>query len=137
MRATVKAFTQASLYLTIGGAALLMVLPFYWMIITAFMPAPDIIAFPPKWLPTSLTLEHFTAAFAKAAWLTYYWNSFVVATVSVGCSLLFGLFAGYAFAVYRFPLQGFFFLFDSQHPDGARAGHLGRPIHHAREDQLG
>ena len=94
----------------IGGVAVLMVLPFYWMIITAFMPAPDIIAFPPKWLPTSLTLEHFATAFAKAAWLTYYWNSFVVAMVSVGCSLLFGLFAGYAFAVYRFPLQGFFFL---------------------------
>jgi multiple sugar transport system permease protein len=49
-------------------------------------------------------------AFEKAPWLAYYWNSFVVATVSVGCSLLFGLFAGYAFAVYRFPLQTFFFL---------------------------
>jgi len=110
MRATVKAFVQANLYLAIGGVALLMVLPFYWMIITAFMPAPDIIAFPPKWIPTRPTLEHFSAAFAKAAWLTYYWNSFVVAAVSVGCSLLFGLFAGYAFAVYRFPLQSFFFL---------------------------
>ncbi len=110
MRATVKAFVQTNLYLAIGGVALLMVLPFYWMIITAFMPAPDIIAFPPKWIPTRLTLEHFSAAFAKAPWLTYYWNSFVVATVSVGCSLLFGLFAGYAFAVYRFPLQTFFFL---------------------------
>ena len=40
----------------------------------------------------------------------YYWNSLVVAVVSVGCSLLFGLFAGYAFAVYRFPLQNLLFL---------------------------
>ena len=109
-RPVLRSLAKLNLYLLVGGVALLMILPFYWMIITAFMPAPDIIAFPPKWLPTSLTLEHFTAAFAKAAWLTYYWNSFVVATVSVGCSLLFGLFAGYAFAVYRFPLQGFFFL---------------------------
>jgi ABC-type glycerol-3-phosphate transport system permease component len=97
-------------YLVVGAVAALMILPFYWMIITAFMPAPDILAFPPQWIPTRLTLEHFVAAFAKAPWLTYYWNSLVVAVGSVSCSLLFGLFAGYAFAVYRFPLQNFFFL---------------------------
>jgi hypothetical protein len=42
------------------------------MIATAFMPASDIIAFPPKWIQTRLTLEHFAVAFAKAPWLTYY-----------------------------------------------------------------
>lgn len=110
MRVALKAFGQLNIYLVVGGMAILMILPFYWMLMTAFMPAPDIIAFPPKWIPTRLTLEHFTVAFEKAPWLAYYWNSFVVATVSVGCSLLFGLFAGYAFAVYRFPLQNFFFL---------------------------
>jgi multiple sugar transport system permease protein len=110
VRAALKTFGQLNIYLVVGGVALLMILPFYWMIMTAFMPASDIIAFPPKWIPTRLTLEHFTVAFEKAPWLAYYWNSFVVATVSVGCSLLFGLFAGYAFAVYRFPLQNFFFL---------------------------
>jgi multiple sugar transport system permease protein len=110
VRAALKAFGQLNIYLVVGGVAVLMVLPFYWMLMTAFMPAPDIIAFPPKWIPTRLTLEHFTVAFEKAPWLAYYWNSFVVATISVGCSLLFGLFAGYAFAVYKFPLQNFFFL---------------------------
>lgn len=109
-RSILAGFCRLGLYLVVVGVAALMVLPFYWMVMTAFTPAPDIIAFPPKWIPATPTLEHFSAAFAKAAWLTYYWNSFVVATVSVGCSLLFGLFAGYAFAVYRFPLQSFFFL---------------------------
>jgi ABC-type glycerol-3-phosphate transport system permease component len=110
VRAALKVFGELNIYLVVAGVAALMILPFYWMIMTAFMPAPDIIAFPPKWIPTRLTWEHFVAAFAKAPWLAYYWNSFVVATVSVGCSLLFGLFAGYAFAVYRFPLQSFLFL---------------------------
>lgn len=101
---------RVPLYLVVGGLAIVMILPFYWMVITAFSPAADIIAFPPKWWPTRLTLEHFGEAFAQARWLLYYWNSLVVAAASVGCSLLFGLFAGYAFAVYRFPLQNFFFL---------------------------
>ena len=109
-RSALAAFGKLNLYLAISGLAVLMILPFYWMVVTAFSPAPDIIAFPPKWIPSRVTLEHFAEAFAKAPWLAYYWNSFVVAVVSVGCSLLFGLFAGYAFAVYRFPLQNFFFL---------------------------
>ncbi|MBI2116539.1 MAG: carbohydrate ABC transporter permease [candidate division NC10 bacterium] len=109
-RSALVAIGKPPLVLAVSGVAILMILPFYWMVMTAFVPAPDIIAFPPKWIPSRLTLAHFAEAFAKAPWLAYYWNSFVVAVVSVGCSLLFGLFAGYAFAVYRFPLQNFFFL---------------------------
>lgn len=109
-RSILAAIGRVNLYLAVIGIAVIMILPFYWMVITAFVPAPDIIAFPPKWIPSRLTLEHFAEAFAKAPWLAYYWNSIVVAVVSVSCSLLFGLFAGFAFAVYRFPLQNFFFL---------------------------
>ncbi len=109
-RSVLFALTRVPAYVVVGALAVLMVLPFYWMVVTAFSPAVDIIAFPPKWIPSRLTLEHFTAAFTQARWLLYYWNSLVVAVVSVGCSVLFGLFAGYAFAVYRFPLQNFFFL---------------------------
>jgi ABC-type glycerol-3-phosphate transport system permease component len=109
-RSVLQGTAKLNLYVIAAGIAVIMVCPFYWMGITAVSPAPDIIAFPPKWIPSHIVLEHFLVAFAKAPWLVYYWNSFAVAAVSVGCSLLFGLFAGYAFAVYRFPLQTFFFL---------------------------
>jgi len=110
LRSVLQGTAKLNLYLIAGAIAVVMACPFYWMVITAVSPAPDIIAFPPKWIPSRIILEHFYVAFAKAPWLVYYWNSFVVAVVSVSCSLLFGLFAGYAFAVYRFPLQTFFFL---------------------------
>jgi ABC-type glycerol-3-phosphate transport system permease component len=109
-RSTLAALGRVPLYAVVAGLAVFMALPFYWMIITALSPAADVIAFPPKWIPSHLTLEHFRAAFAQARWLVYYGNSLAVAVISVGCSLLFGLFAGYAFAMYRFPLQNFFFL---------------------------
>jgi ABC-type glycerol-3-phosphate transport system permease component len=105
-----RAAGRLALYAVVTGVAVLMILPFYWMVVTAVSPASDILAFPPRWVPSRLTAEHFAVAFAKAPWLTYYGNSLVVAVVSVGCSLVFGLFAGYAFAVYRFPLQNVFFL---------------------------
>ncbi len=98
------------MYGAIAAGGIVMALPFYWMVITAVSPAPDIIAFPPRWLPSHLTIEHFQAALAKAPWVIYYKNSLVVATISVGLSMLFGLFAGYAFAVYRFPLRTPLFL---------------------------
>jgi multiple sugar transport system permease protein len=109
-RSALAAFGRVPLYIIVAGLALLMALPFYWMVVTALSPAADVIAFPPKWIPSRLTLEHFRGAFAQARWLVYYGNSLLVAVISVGCSLLFGLFAGYAFAMYRFPLQNFFFL---------------------------
>lgn len=110
MQAALASARRLPLYVVVGLGAVLMILPFYWMVITAVSPAPDIIAFPPKWIPSRITFEHFQEAWAKAPWLTYYKNSLVVATVSVGLSVLFGLFAGYAFAVYEFPLQNVLFL---------------------------
>ena len=101
---------RAAVYLVVLAVAVVMALPFYWMVVTAVSPAQDILAFPPQWVPNHLTAEHFRIALAKAPWASYYLNSLVVAVVSVACSLLFGLFAGYAFAVYRFPLQTVCFL---------------------------
>lgn len=98
------------LYVFVLAGAVVMIMPFYWMFITSLSPIRDIVAFPPKWLPTRLTFEHFTAAFNTAPFHLYYLNSLIVAVASVGCSVLFGLFAGYAFVVYRFPLRNFFFI---------------------------
>jgi ABC-type glycerol-3-phosphate transport system permease component len=104
----VAAKTLLYLLLLLFGA--LMVMPFYWMIVTSFQTPQKLITFPPTWWPSPPTLEHFRSAIAQAPFLLYYRNSLIVAAISVGCSILFGLFAGYAFAVYRFPLQGFFFI---------------------------
>jgi ABC-type glycerol-3-phosphate transport system permease component len=98
------------LYLLLFFFGALMVMPFYWMMVTSFQTPQKLITFPPTWWPSPPTLEHFRSAIAQAPFLLYYRNSLIVAAISVGCSILFGLFAGYAFAVYRFPLQGFFFI---------------------------
>ena len=38
LRSVLKALGSLSLYLVVGAVAALMILPFYWMIITALMP---------------------------------------------------------------------------------------------------
>ncbi len=86
-----------------------MVMPFYWMIVSSLHTPQNLVAYPPKWWPQPAVLTHYQNALAKAPFLLYYRNSLIVAIISVGLSLLLGLFAGYAFAIYSFPLKGFFF----------------------------
>jgi ABC-type glycerol-3-phosphate transport system permease component len=98
------------LYLVIVGFGLIMVLPFYWMIVTSFQLPQNLVSFPPKWLPLPPTTMHFRDAMLQAPFGLYYRNSLAVAAVSVSFSIIFGIFAGYAFAVYKFPLKNFFFV---------------------------
>lgn len=102
--------TRVIFYILISAIAVIMVLPFYWMLITSVSPIRDILSFPPKWIPSHLAFENFIEVFNTAPFHLYYLNSFLVAVICVGCSVFLGLFAAYAFAVYRFPLQNFFFL---------------------------
>jgi ABC-type glycerol-3-phosphate transport system permease component len=100
---------RSVLYLLLIVFGVLMVMPFYWMITASLQTAQNVISFPPKWWPQPAVLDSYAEATSQAPFALYYLNSLIVAVVSVGCSVLFGLFAGYAFAIYRFPLQGFFF----------------------------
>jgi multiple sugar transport system permease protein len=109
-RALPLAFAGRTLvYLLLIAFGVIMVMPFYWMIVSSFHTPQNLVAYPPKWWPKPAVLTHYANALAKAPFLLYYRNSLIVAAVSVGLSLVLGLFAGYAFAIYSFPLKGFFF----------------------------
>ncbi len=98
------------LHVVLVALGLLMVLPFYWMIVESFQSPQNLVAFPPKWLPQPAVGQHYVDAMKQAPFLVYYRNSIAVAAVSVGLSIVFGLFAGYAFAMYRFPLKNALFI---------------------------
>jgi N,N'-diacetylchitobiose transport system permease protein len=90
-----------------AGALIVFVLcvfPVYWMVLTAFKPTPDIQAESPVFLPTSLTLEHFTAAVNADGFWSFWRNSLIV---TAGCVLLALVVAlGSAFAVARLRWKG-------------------------------
>jgi multiple sugar transport system permease protein len=100
---------KSVLYLLLIAFGVLMVMPFYWMVVSSLNTPHNLVAYPPKWWPRPAVLTHYANALSKAPFLLYYRNSLVVAVISVGLSVLLGLFAGYAFAIYSFPLKGFFF----------------------------
>ena len=79
-----------------------MVFPVYWMVSTAFKPAPDILTFTPKLFPTSATLENFTDAMSRP----YFWrvarNSLIVVLAVTAISLALAFLAALALAKFRF-----------------------------------
>ncbi len=90
-------------YAILVVATLIMVGPLYWALASAFKPAGDIFASPPKWFPNPITLENFDHVFTSLPFPRYLLNSAIVTASVVGLNVLFGTAAAYAFAKLRFP----------------------------------
>lgn len=82
--------------------AFAVLLPIIWMFLTAFKPESDIVTFPPKLFPTSLTLQHFADVWTKIPFGRLYLNSVVFAGTVTIISLLFDSMAAYALARIEF-----------------------------------
>lgn len=78
-----------------------MVLPLYWMLLTAFEPTADVYTTVMHWWPSTFTLDNFRTVFALPAW-TWMANSFVVTFSVVILTVSVNLLAGYVFAKLRF-----------------------------------
>ncbi len=99
-------------HLLLMPTALLFVLPLVWMIMTSFMPDSDINTFPPKFLPSRISLTGYSDLFAESDILRWLGNTAVVATVAVGSHLVLCSLAGYGFArlAFRGRTAGFFLI---------------------------
>lgn len=91
-------------------AAIIVSLPLLWMILSSVKPMSDIFAWPPRLLPTSLTLENYFQVIQKSNFPRYFLNSIIVATMVVVTNLLIAVPAGYAFARLPIPRRDLIFL---------------------------
>ena len=101
--------TAAFLYLFLGGAALVVMMPYIWMISTSLKGPTEVFQYPPTWIPKAWNFQNYVDAFNAAPFGRYFFNSFVTsAAVTVGqlitCSL-----AAYAFARMNFKGKDFVF----------------------------
>ena len=78
--------------------------PIIWQILTSVKLNEDISAIPNVYLPSKITWEHYTELFKRRPFLTYIFNSVLVASISTILCLVFGSPAAYALA--RMNLRG-------------------------------
>lgn len=87
-------------YLALGVTLLLTLFPFYYMTVASLTPESSLYTLPPTLFPQDVTLDHYRTVFGPETFpfLTYFKNSFVIATTTAGASVIVATFGAYSFA---------------------------------------
>lgn len=91
--------------------SLLLLFPFYWMVITSLKDSTQIFVFPPELFPKKITFENFKELFNHIKFFRYMWNSLLVSGVNSLCIVLISGITAYAFAKLKFAGRDVIFLF--------------------------
>jgi ABC-type glycerol-3-phosphate transport system permease component len=97
-----RRFTLLVLYAILIVAAVLSLIPFYWMLISSLKPLKDILTIPVWVIPTNTTLDNYQLLLTQTQFLRSVFNTLVVAFANVGIQVFLCSLAGFAFAKYRF-----------------------------------
>lgn len=89
-------------YVALVGAAIVALLPIYWMVLTALRPEGDILGRGLNLLPEGLTGENFIRLFSQTLAGVWLRNSLIVAFAATALALVLSTLAGYALAKYDF-----------------------------------
>jgi multiple sugar transport system permease protein len=90
-------------YLLIVAGAMIMVIPFAWMISASLMTPQEISARPPVWIPAEPQWENYVNVSQVVPMLRMYINSLLVTSATVLGILFTSSLAGYTFAKFEFP----------------------------------
>lgn len=100
--------TAVYILLTIG--ALVMIIPFVWMLSTSLKDQQQLFAWPPSWLPNPFIWKNYTDVWTRINFSLYGWNTIkITVAVTVGRLILCSM-AGYGFARMKFPGKDFLFM---------------------------
>ena len=84
-------------------AAIIVVFPFVWMVLTSFKYENDIVTFPPRLLPTAFTLEAYTNIWGRIPFARFAVNTVVFASTVTLVSLFLDSLTAYALSRLHFP----------------------------------
>jgi multiple sugar transport system permease protein len=93
----------------LAALAVLVLLPFWWVISSSVKATSEIVSSTPTMVPHSFTLEHFQKLLSGSAFPRFFLNSVVVSLLSMAIAVVLSVLAGYAFFRLRFPGRDFLF----------------------------
>ncbi len=93
---------RLAIHAVLLGGALFMLMPFLWMLTTAFKSYDQSIIMPPQWIPRPFHPETYARAWEMAPFGRYFFNSFYVSIVTTVGEVIVSIFAAYAFARINF-----------------------------------
>ncbi|HEY1298662.1 MAG TPA: carbohydrate ABC transporter permease [Chloroflexota bacterium] len=90
--------------------AVVMLLPFVWMLSTSLKPADQLFTVPPTWLPRPVQWDNYVKAMGAGNFGRYAVNSLLLGLANVVTNVLLSALAGYAFARLKFPGRNVLFV---------------------------
>ena len=90
--------------------AVLIMAPFWWVLVTSFLSYNEAFSLPPKWIPTSITFENYKEVFNLIPFGRMVFNSLKISTIITVGAVTTSTLAAYAFARLRFPGRNVLFL---------------------------
>ena len=94
---------RPALHLFFVVLSLLVLFPFYWMVIASTRTTADLLSYPPYLMPGTQLVANFQQLFATLPVLHAFFNSLFIASVSTALVVFFDSLAGFGFAKYEFP----------------------------------
>lgn len=102
-----KALRTVGKYVLVYGLGMFFVLfstlPLLWGISTALKIPSEVYAFPPTWIPKTLTFDNFVAVVQNQSLIRAFFNTLIIASGTTLVALIVGVLGGYGFSRYRFP----------------------------------
>src|SRR5690242_10625908 len=96
-------------YLIITIAVLPFVIPFYWLLISAFKTRADLLTLPPSWWPDPWTIHNMQTAMGLHDFLTYIRNTAYITIFNVIATTVSSAIIAYPFARLKFRGRDFLF----------------------------
>lgn len=93
---------KVTLYLLLFTGCAIMLLPFFWMVMTSLKAESEVLRMPPQWIPKDWQWINYVKAWNVAPFGRYFFNSFVIAIITTIGEVITAILAAYAFAKMRF-----------------------------------
>lgn len=103
---------QAWRWLTIAvllGVAIIMLMPFIWLVTSSLKTQMQIFQYPPEWIPDPIRWENYVEALTYKPFGLYLRNTMTIVTLNVIAVVFSSSFCAYGFARIRFPGRDFWF----------------------------
>lgn len=105
-----KWLNKTLIYVVVTFLAVVILVPFFWMVSTALQADGDIFAWPPQWIPNPPQWHNFVEAWTAMPFNRYLFNTVFIVVLGIIAELVSATVVAYGFARFRFPGSGLIFL---------------------------
>ena len=97
-------------YLVLSIGAIVVLLPFLWMLSSSLKESNAILVYPPRLIPENVTFEHYQNVLFDTGFPTFVKNSLIVAFFTIIGQVMASSLVAYGFARFRFPGRNILFM---------------------------